>query len=117
MIQKEKRLRSERHRRIVASLDCSCCGRSGPSQAAHANFSTGMGLKACDSLTFPLCPECHRHHDQGGMRRQDRWQREWEYADATRAELISKNLWSPEVEDAYQKAIQPLAAVIHLRPI
>lgn len=49
-------LRSEQHRRNVAALSCACCGRRGPNQAAHANITKGMGLKACDRLTFPLCP-------------------------------------------------------------
>lgn len=107
-------LRSEQHRRNVATLGCACCGKSGSSQCAHANATKGAGMKACDSLTFPLCPDCHRQHDQGGIyTKAERWLREWEYCDATRAQLIRRNQWPAEVEQAYQIAIQPLARMVH----
>jgi len=107
-------LRSEQHRRNVAALACVCCGKAGPSQCAHANATKGMGQKVCDSLTFPACPDCHRAHDQGGvLTKAERWRREWEYVDATRAQLIRRNQWPAEVEVAYQKAIVPLARVVH----
>jgi len=113
MFAKPSRLRSARHRRHVAALACVCCGRDGLSQCAHANFGKGFALKACDSQTFPLCPGCHRQHDTGGMPRAERWKREWEYADATRALLIQCGQWSPEIEQHYQRAIAPLARVVH----
>ena len=107
-------LRSEQHRRNVAALACVCCGKAGPSQCAHANATKGMGQKVCDSLTFPACPDCHRAHDQGGVpTKAERWRREWEYVDATRAQLIRRNQWPAEVEAAYQVAIVPLARVVH----
>ncbi|MFY2995887.1 hypothetical protein ACOTH8_21430 [Achromobacter xylosoxidans] len=102
-------LRSEQHRRNVAALDCACCGCPGPSQAAHANTTKGMGLKACDSLTFPLCPECHRDLDQGGgLLKAARRHREWVYVDGTRAELMALGQWTPEIELHYQAACVPL---------
>lgn len=104
-------LRSEAHRRNVVSLGCLITG--GPAQACHVNFGKGMGLKTCDSLCFPLSPELHAQHDQGGMSRQKRWKREWEYADATRARLIAKGLWPAKIEAHYQEAIKPLARVVH----
>lgn len=110
---KVKRWRSEKHRRLVATLDCAICGRHGPSQAAHINFSKGFALKADDSLTFPACPACHANHDQGGMPRAERWKKEWEYVDATRALMIRKGLWTDEIEAHYQQAIEPLSRVVH----
>lgn len=110
---KLKPWRSEKHRRIVASLPCVVCDKWGPSQCAHINFSKSLSSKADDSLTFPACPQCHASHDQGGMSREERWKCEWEYVDATRANLIRKNLWPADVENAYQVAIQPLARVVH----
>lgn len=65
MYLKRDTFRSEAWRRAVASLPCAWCMRDGPSQAAHRNQSKGMGLKAPDCWTFPLCPECHREFDQG----------------------------------------------------
>jgi hypothetical protein len=59
------RIRSEAHRRFVASLPCCICAAA-PTQTAHirSNGEGGMGLKPCDRLTIPLCPPCHfrQHH-------------------------------------------------------
>jgi hypothetical protein len=60
--------RSEKYRRLVASLPCIQCGREGYTQCAHSNlsiFGKGMSLKAHDWATFPLCCDCHRELDQG----------------------------------------------------
>lgn len=64
---KVKPVRSEAYRRKVAELPCICCGKPGPSQCAHANYGKGMGTKASDTESFPLCPECHRLLDQSGV--------------------------------------------------
>lgn len=103
--------RNEQHRRNVAALGCLITGK--PAQACHVNFDKGMGLKVCDSLCFPLCPELHREHDQGGMPRMERIRREWEYVDQTRALLIRRNQWPAEIEVAYQRAIVPLVRMVH----
>lgn len=110
MFPKISRLRSEKHRRNVSQLACVCCGREGPSQVAHANFGKGMGLKACDTQTFPMCPDCHRHHDTSGIPKEKRRQLEVVYVDRTRAELISRSLWTPEIEEAYRRAYEPMKA-------
>lgn len=60
-------VRSEPYRRMVADMPCICCGKPGPSQCAHANTGKGMGMKASDLDTFPLCADCHRDFDQGAM--------------------------------------------------
>lgn len=113
-------LRSEQHRKNVAALPCAKCGIVKFSQAAHVNFGKGGGLKVCDSLTFPLCCDrpgvrgCHSLHDQGGIyTKAERARVEWEYADATRALLIRQNKWPDRIEAAYQKAIAPLALMVH----
>jgi len=51
---KSRPVRSESYRRFVASHPCLSCGIEGWSQCAHANGG-GMGTKACDLETFPLC--------------------------------------------------------------
>ena len=113
-------LRSEQHRKNVAALPCVVCGIEKFSQAAHPNFDKGLALKNCDSLTFPLCCDrpgvrgCHSQHDQGGIyTKQERAQKEWEHIDATRAQLIRQNKWDAATEAAYQKAIEPLARLVH----
>lgn len=105
-------LRSEQHRRNVASLPCVVTGRPGTNQCGHANFSKGVGRKACDTLTFPICPEAHRAHDQGGIPRETRRRLELEYVDRTRAELIARFLWTPELEAHYQRAIGPMKRAV-----
>ncbi|MYZ41400.1 hypothetical protein [Schauerella aestuarii] len=105
---KNTRLRSEKHRRNVASLACVKCGLQGFTQAAHANFGKGLGLKACDSQLMALCVNCHRHHDSGGMNRDLRRRQEVQFIDLTRAELIARSLWTPEIEQAYRVAYEPL---------
>ena len=114
LYQKHKRMRSEKHRRNVASLNCAICGRHGPSQCAHVNATKGIGIKACDSLTFPACPDCHREHDTG--RRGEKiewWTKEWELVDYTRAQLLRLNLWTKEIEEHYKRAIEPIARFVN----
>lgn len=76
---KTKALRSPAYRRYVACFACSWCGVEGWSQAAHENRGKGMGLKACDSRTFPLCAPrfgvkgCHQQFDAvAGMGREQK---------------------------------------------
>lgn len=103
-------LRSEQHRRNVVALGCLVTG--GAAQACHVNITKGAGLKACDSLCFPLAPHLHRIHDQGGIPKAERWKREWEYVDETRAKLMQKRQWPAEVELHYQRAIEPLRRLV-----
>lgn len=68
MIPKARPVRSESYRRFVASQPCFCCGIQGYSQCAHANGG-GMGTKASDLDSFPLCATrpgdmgCHMRFD------------------------------------------------------
>lgn len=69
MFQKVKPVRSESYRRFVASHACFGCGIEGFSQCAHPNFGRGLGQKASDLDSFPLCSTrlglmgCHYMHD------------------------------------------------------
>ncbi len=56
---KSKPVRSKAYRRYVAELPCYNCGLDGPSQAAHADFGKGTGIKSSDLTCYPLCPPCH----------------------------------------------------------
>lgn len=64
---KVPKIRSEKHRRFIAGLPCVYCRKS-PCQAAHIRYGHegGMGLKSCDSLTVPLCPDCHNEQHRKG---------------------------------------------------
>lgn len=91
---KDQPVRDEAYRRAVAALPCIICGAQGISQAAHANYGKGMGLKACDSQTFPVCATapgrrgCHEMLDQGALYdRDERRALEQAWAERTRQRL------------------------------
>ena len=105
MIEKSAPLRSDKHRRLVAFIPCHECGLEGQSQAAHANYSKGMGIKACDSQIFPMCHACHQWLDQGGeLTREERRNYERRAVDGTRRLLRALGKWISEVEEAFQRA-------------
>lgn len=72
-VPKNKPLRSVEYRRWVASLPCAHCHRHAPSQCAHADEGKGMGIKASDADTYPLCADspgrrgCHSLIGDSGM--------------------------------------------------
>lgn len=79
---KARIVRSESYRRFVASHPCFSCGMSGMSQCAHANEGKGMGMKVCDTRSFPLCPTCHADLDQSrGLTRDERRAHEAKWVD------------------------------------
>lgn len=72
----DTRWANESYLAFVRKLPCSCCGRTPAGDAHHVigvgNFS-GVGLKAPDSLTMPLCRTCHeRVHATPEL-----WQKQW----------------------------------------
>jgi hypothetical protein len=90
-VSKDEPARSEAYRRLVAALPCIRCGKPGPSQCAHANTGKGMGIKASDEDSFPLCPPCHSAFDQGAMfTKEQRREVEQEWIAQTRAEVGAK---------------------------
>ncbi|WP_198086267.1 hypothetical protein [Variovorax sp. E3] len=68
---KQKPMRDEVYRRLVAARPCIRCGIQDYSQAAHPNTGKGTGTKADDRNCFPLCADrpgmhgCHSLFDQG----------------------------------------------------
>ena len=59
-------MRDRKRLAAIRKLPCVVCGRS-PVDAAHSNQSNhgkGMGLKACDAKTIPLCRNHHVEYDQ-----------------------------------------------------
>ena len=95
--------RCEAYRRLVAAMDCMHCGRSGPSQCAHIDEGKGLGIKAPDHSSMPLCADapgrrgCHSLIGTLGMfTRDQRRTLETKYAAATRARIKADGLWKPE---------------------
>lgn len=66
-VPKPSTFRSDKWLAAVRTLPCCWCMRDGPSEAAHRNESKGMGLKASDAWTVPLCHEHHAEFDQGKL--------------------------------------------------
>lgn len=57
--------RSRSYLALVRGMCCTGCGASGPCEAHHWG-PRGMGQKASDFRTVPLCVSCHREfHDTG----------------------------------------------------
>lgn len=52
----------------VRGLECSSCGKAGPSQAHHVDQG-GVGMKGPDTSTIPLCHACHARLEDIGHRR------------------------------------------------
>ena len=62
---KVPKIRSEKHRRFIASMPCCIC-RKPDTQAAHIRHGNGagMGLKSGDDCTVPLCITCHKNQHE-----------------------------------------------------
>ena len=81
-LQKRKRIKSKPYLEWVATLPCAACEiRDGTVVAPHlkgrgAYLSGGMGQKAGDWLTMPLCFKCHSKMHSGDAAFMD-WQYEY----------------------------------------
>jgi hypothetical protein len=64
----EKPIRDPWYKRFIRRLPCLCCGRAWGIEAAHFG-PHGVGQKASDLHTLPLCHLCHRlYHKLGPVR-------------------------------------------------
>ena len=66
---KELPTRNERYLAFVREHDCCACGADGPSDPHHwalKGKGGGMGTKADDFRTVPLCRLCHDHYHAHG---------------------------------------------------
>ena len=65
---KPKRLVDRVHRAYVAKQPCCCCGALSVEvhHLLRADPKRGMGRKAGDNFTVPLCPEHHRNLHMAG---------------------------------------------------
>ncbi|WP_428145938.1 hypothetical protein [Delftia acidovorans] len=116
-VQKDRPLRSEEYRRLVAALPCIHCGIAGISQCAHANTGKGVGIKASDLDSFPLCAcqpgrrGCHSIFDQGAMfSKQERKARECVWVAQTQKKIISTGQWPQKLAMPSEFSIEGLRA-------
>ena len=98
-IQKERAIRSEPYRRLVAAMPCINCQLVGFSQAAHLP-PDGKGIKQDDRQIFPLCctrmgiPGCHADYDQYRMfPREKAVEVGIEWAKQTRRQITQAGEW------------------------
>jgi hypothetical protein len=111
---KDRPVRSEPYRRLVALMDCINCGKQGRSQHAHTNAGKAKGLKNDDRDAMPLCADepdregCHTRFDQyrlvpGGRLAHIELGRMW--AAQTREAIRLAKLWPaglPEVDSGWR---------------
>ena len=67
-------MRDNKRLEAIRKLPCVQCGMMPPSEACHANwaeFGKGMGIKADDQYTIPLCRKCHFALDTYSMSRDE----------------------------------------------
>ena len=76
---KGKPERDKSYLKRVCELPCSVCGAY-PVQAHHARgarFNTGMGIKASDYDTMPLCFKHHTEFHSGGALGEAAWEEKY----------------------------------------
>jgi nitrite reductase/ring-hydroxylating ferredoxin subunit len=98
--QKHEYVRSKKLLKLVAALDCQCCGAGGMVQAAHTNWGggKGRGIKASDNLVAALCLKCHYDIDQGAHMTKEERQKMWHNAHLKTIELlVDRGEWPVDV--------------------
>lgn len=86
-MQKQKPIRSEKHRRFIASLPCVKTLSSGQCQAAHIRHGYfAMGMKPPDSRCVPLSWQEHGKQHQIG-------EKEYWGKNLDAAIWLARNLW------------------------
>jgi len=98
MFPKHNYIRSQKLLKMVANLDCQCCGESYGVQAAHSNWGggKGRGIKADDNLIAALCLKCHYEIDQGAHLSKDERKDMWLKAHIATVEALGDH-WPAEV--------------------
>ena len=112
----EKKWRSDKYRRLVASMPCINCNIAGRSQAAHMNLAClgkGMATKVSDAFMFPLCAPtvgahgCHGLLDQGGIYDKSTSEAlQWKWLQDFRTRMQRRRLWPDEAECQVSHAVR-----------
>jgi len=91
MIEKNKRWVEKKYTRWVATLPCANCGLDDETTVAHhlkhrhaPHGGGGIGMKANDFLTMPLCFSCHDRAHNGDADVLD-WQADYIFKTLTKA--------------------------------
>ena len=83
---KPRRVSDPAHLARVAALPCIVCGAQ-PVEVHHIRATVGMGQRASDLETLPLCHSCHRTGGAGVAFHAG--PREWERLHGTERELLA----------------------------
>lgn len=69
------RVNAPLHLRRIRQLSCCMCLSPGPSDPHHLKRSMdrGMGMKAGDNWTVPLCRTCHERIEREGRKAEPHW--------------------------------------------
>lgn len=102
MFPKQTYIRNQKLLKLVANLDCQCCGMDNGVQAAHSNWAEwggkGKSLKASDEFVAALCLKCHYEIDQGAHLSKDERKDMWLKAhQRTVNKLVENNQWPKDV--------------------
>ena len=105
---KERPVRSEEYRRLVAARPCINCGLHGHSQAAHENAGKAARMKVDDRRTFPLCQvggnDCHGRFDRyeifSGRAAHARMGAKW--SEETARAIHADGNWPARIEFLYE---------------
>jgi hypothetical protein len=107
---KERPVRSEPYRRLVASMRCWRCDIGGFSNAAHADAGKGGGIKSSDLTCFPLCVDrpgvrgCHSIFGASGKyTKESRRALELEAAKETQEAIIELSQDDPKIRKVLVK--------------
>ena len=75
---KTTRWRSPKYLKWIRSLSCAACVEQTARTEAHhikgVGFFSGLGAKAPDFMTMPLCVHCHRMVHDGVIDARKQWQ-------------------------------------------
>lgn len=104
VVSKNKPVRSEAYRRLVASLACCHCKLEGYSQCAHEDQNKGAATKTDDRRSYPACGPHHHepgcHHLVGTARiypKEKRRELEAKWVLETQREILKQGLWPKRV--------------------
>jgi hypothetical protein len=91
--------------KFVASMSCMHCMES-RGVVAHHHGPRGIGIKADDYHTVPLCPKCHRYfHDHGVLPGRTKEATELDHWKA-QAFLLVQWLRMDEAKDATERVVR-----------
>ena len=100
------KFRSAPHLAFVRKKPCCVCGNECGNHAHHLRINHGMGMKASDEWTVPLCPNCHLYGPDAVHRYGSKLELDWFLRHGVDAKALAIVLFkkSPHKEHKPKKA-------------